>query len=1311
MNHDCPLKSRENASRASNARRPASREGRSSGTSISSCQPCMTSSADPEVCSNWPGVAEGLVTGGSSETEKCRMIIKGSVDSVGSSNRTQALRRKIKKVKQRLAARKHEFQEVCPAGAEGPGVTSAVKLKLVRWYQELHRVHTNGGKAGAGGGSGFSGLSAMEPILQDVIKFLDGKEAELHTPRPIGYLDLITLVIPNAVQNGHPGRVVLLLLRLLCMLLTIPANCSYAICRNLLPPLIPMLSTILASYSSRSNGTNSPGLASDSIGGNDCEEAALERLLWVVAAVVKHACVDERQLLMQDDLVELLVLCEVVQRLRDLFALFDPAATSACKKEDEEAEEQCRLTEQQRQEDVEAARKAADKRRQLRRDKILECEGDIEVIADKWEVVADEEGAPPVVRGLATTIEHVSDLVATCAAQQKDILCVDTLVQKQARLIDELLDRVRRLEQQPTTANPVGPSNLTDRVNVLEIDVETLKDGALATNQRIDQQICAATASPTTTTRESIPKFDGLPIFCDAARTDLIPWWRQFELKLDIHHVSNPNRHAYLYSRSGGACQAWLDNMLSTYTVAVFELHTKISWADLKAAWHKRFQVEPPELQATEKLQRFYQNDLRSMDWITEYQRLASTPNLPSTFVAIKHFFIRRSCPALQNALTEVAETLTTSEKRFDKASQIIVTNAEAKNLGRSSAASQGRDQHRSKVATLQTRLPLLMKETDWQPPGMVADPPEGEDAANRRHTPIHPLGPDQRLKSLGHITVSRKACTASILTGYYQRFIKGYSKIAAHLAKIQCEDRPFDFGEDARESFLALKATLLSAEVLRIYNPLLPRRVTMDASGYGIGVVLEQHDGVDEHPVEYFSKKVPVVHSIDDARKKEILAFVHTLKRWRHFLLGRSQFRWVKDNNLLVFYKTEDAVNSTIARWMAFIDQFDFFPDHIPGKSNGFVDALSQRPDHCTAVYSTFEIGDDLRNSFIRCYQADPEFRDNQQSPLTSEDLEIRQAKELQDALQRQLDEAAERRRRAILRKARLGSRVQELGRLEGLDEAALDPAVRVLRSALLSLAEVQNVQQELLTELVAGQKQILAELRAPCTVVEGAPIPSPVLLGLQLLEALFGPRGKLLAAAHEAPVHAIKPFLGTICKASQISESEGIQAAAESEKSPLSPSMLRIETGPKDRQSRDVECMSKTFKQRPCKGGYDAQEVVDVREGKDRDSERDVGSNDELSGNLEANVEPTQKDSVDTVDLGRGNNGRAKCADSGAGNPLPGESKKQSNGADELEPGARGISALLRVTVETGLVGLPSLLTAVLLHAAPVRSTSEQV
>ncbi|GBG59803.1 hypothetical protein CBR_g54905 [Chara braunii] len=203
------------------------------------------------------------------------------------------------------------------------------------------------------------------------------------------------------------------------------------------------------------------------------------------------------------------------------------------------------------------------------------------------------------------------------------------------------------------------------------------------------------------------------------------------------------------------------------------------------------------------------------------------------------------------------------------------------------------------------------------------------------------------------------------------------YSDLLKRVKEVPETEPDYRTTEGSLFEITALQRTLLSAEVLRIYDPLLPTRVTTDASGYGIGAVLEQHDGVDWHPIEYFSKKVPVVHSIDDARKKELLAFVHALKRWRHLLLGLCQFQWVTDNNPLVFYKTQDTVNNTIARWMAFINQFHFFPDHIPGKSNRFVDALSRHPDHCTAVYSAFEIDDDLRNRFIRGYQADPEFRD----------------------------------------------------------------------------------------------------------------------------------------------------------------------------------------------------------------------------------------------------------------------------------------------------------------------------------------------
>ncbi|GBG60360.1 hypothetical protein CBR_g4318 [Chara braunii] len=203
-------------------------------------------------------------------------------------------------------------------------------------------------------------------------------------------------------------------------------------------------------------------------------------------------------------------------------------------------------------------------------------------------------------------------------------------------------------------------------------------------------------------------------------------------------------------------------------------------------------------------------------------------------------------------------------------------------------------------------------------------------------------------------------------LAGYCQRFITGYSRIVAPMTRLQSPKVPFVFDDDACRSFQALKTVMLMAPVLSIYDPTLPMRVTTDASGYGIGAVLEQHDGDDRHPVEYFSHKVLAINSLDDARKKEPLEFVMALKRWRHFLLGRRRFTWVTDNNPLAYYKSQDTVSSTIGRWMYFIDQFDFTPKHLPGLSNRAADALSRRPDLCAMTHHAFAFDEELQQHFI---------------------------------------------------------------------------------------------------------------------------------------------------------------------------------------------------------------------------------------------------------------------------------------------------------------------------------------------------------
>ncbi|GBG77813.1 hypothetical protein CBR_g25744 [Chara braunii] len=103
----------------------------------------------------------------------------------------------------------------------------------------------------------------------------------------------------------------------------------------------------------------------------------------------------------------------------------------------------------------------------------------------------------------------------------------------------------------------------------------------------------------------------------------------------------------------------------------------------------------------------------------------------------------------------------------------------------------------------------------------------------------------------------------------------------------------------------------------------------------------------------------MPPINSLDDARKKELLAFVMALKRWRHFLLGRRRFTWVTDNNPS----------------QHFIDQFDFTPKHLPGLSNRAADALSRRLDLCAMTHHAFAFDEELQRHFIRAYESDPDF------------------------------------------------------------------------------------------------------------------------------------------------------------------------------------------------------------------------------------------------------------------------------------------------------------------------------------------------
>ncbi|KAL6855941.1 hypothetical protein ACP4OV_018743 [Aristida adscensionis] len=252
---------------------------------------------------------DSQITGNSSATDSM----------VKSSNSVQTKRR-IKKIRQRLMALKHEFIE--PAIGESTGIThraalGAAKAKLSRWLQELQRLRQ----------ARKEGAASIGLIVGDIMKYLEGKELELHASRQVGLLDFIASALP-ASHTSKPGacQVTVYLLRLLRVLLSLPANRTYFLVQNLLPPIIPMLSASLENYIKvAASNSGSSNILSSKMSTENTESIGevLDGFLWTVTVIVGHVHLDDEQLQMQGGLIELIVAYQIIHRLRDLFALYD----------------------------------------------------------------------------------------------------------------------------------------------------------------------------------------------------------------------------------------------------------------------------------------------------------------------------------------------------------------------------------------------------------------------------------------------------------------------------------------------------------------------------------------------------------------------------------------------------------------------------------------------------------------------------------------------------------------------------------------------------------------------------------------------------------------------------------------------------------------------------------------------------------------------------------------------------------------------------------------------------------------------------
>jgi hypothetical protein len=117
------------------------------------------------------------------------------------------------------------------------------------------------------------------------------------------------------------------------------------------------------------------------------------------------------------------------------------------------------------------------------------------------------------------------------------------------------------------------------------------------------------------------------------------------------------------------------------------------------------------------------------------------------------------------------------------------------------------------------------------------------------------------------------------------------------------------------------------------------PFSIYCDASGQGLGCVLMQ----DGRMVAYDSWQLRKHEVIFLIHELELAAVVHTLKVWRHYLMGK-RCELYTDHKSLKYIFTLSNLNLRQRRWLELIKDYDLGINYHTGKANVVADDLSRR-------------------------------------------------------------------------------------------------------------------------------------------------------------------------------------------------------------------------------------------------------------------------------------------------------------------------------------------------------------------------------
>nr|GEX98760.1 hypothetical protein [Tanacetum cinerariifolium] len=176
---------------------------------------------------------------------------------------------------------------------------------------------------------------------------------------------------------------------------------------------------------------------------------------------------------------------------------------------------------------------------------------------------------------------------------------------------------------------------------------------------------------------------------------------------------------------------------------------------------------------------------------------------------------------------------------------------------------------------------------------------------------------------------------------GFYQRFIKDFSKISRPMTHLLEKNAPFVFSNDCIQAFRTLKEKLTEAPILIASNWDQPFELMCDASDFVVEAVLGQIIEKHFRPIHYASKTMTQAESNYTTTEKKMLAVVYTFEKFRSYLIMNKSIVYTDHSALKYLFAKKDS-KARLLRWILLLQEFDKVID-TKGAENYVADHLSR--------------------------------------------------------------------------------------------------------------------------------------------------------------------------------------------------------------------------------------------------------------------------------------------------------------------------------------------------------------------------------